>query len=125
MAGVAAAGEAAEVGGTVLVDALASAFGIFCTVGSVVLAVADPIMWIIQIYDLGKFIDSEVKEPKERKSIQVTLEKAESDYKTKLQVLIDKAGLVDLPEHQYTYRENVSAGFSWSPPSKNASAVMP
>ena len=116
---------AEEVGGVVLSDALASAFGVFCAVGSVVVAVADPIMWIIQIYDLGKFIDSEVKEPKERRSIQVTLEKAESDYKTKLQVLVDKAGLVDLPEHQYTYREYVSAGFSWSPPSKNASAVMP
>ena len=35
-------------------------------------------------------------------SIQVTLEKAELDYKNKLQVLVDKAGLGQLPEHQYT-----------------------
>jgi hypothetical protein len=116
---------AEEVGGVVLTDALASAFGVFCAVGSVVVAVADPIMWIIQIYDLGKFIDSEVKDPKERKSIQVTLEKAESDYKDKLQILVDKTGIGPLPEHQYNYREYVSAGFSWSPPSKNASGVMP
>ena len=116
---------AEEVGGVVLSDVLASAFGVFCAVGSVVMTVADPIMWVIQIYDLGKFIDSEVKEPKERKSIQVTLEKAESDYKTKLQILVDKAGIGPLPEHEYTYREYVSAGFIWSPPSKYATAMMP
>ena len=80
---------------------------------------------IAMLAEIDFAIYQAVEDPKIRRKMQAALEASELAYHTKLQALLDNAGIPTLPPHTYTYLSHQSPGFIRSKRSTNATATVP